>query len=127
MSQIPSVIFTTVIVLLAVFQVLLIAGLPLGEFAWGGQHKVLPKKLRIGSISSIFIYVLFLAIFLSKTGGVNLIQDGLLLNVLFVIMTIYSGLGILMNFISRSKKERLVMTPVAFILFVCCLGVITIG
>lgn len=124
MSQIPSVIFTTVIVLLAVFQVLLIAGLPLGEFAWGGQHKVLPKKLRIGSISSIFIYVLFLAIFLSKTGEVNLIQDGLFLNVLFVIMAIYSAIGILVNLISRSKKERLVMTPVAFILFACCLSVI---
>jgi len=119
-----SIIFTAVIILLAIFQVLLIAGLPLGEFAWGGQHKVLPKKLRIGSISSIFIYVLFLAIFLSKTGEVNLIQDGLFLNVLFVIMAIYSAIGILVNLISRSKKERLVMTPVAFILFACCLSVI---
>ena len=38
---------------LAVFQVALIAGAPLARFAWGGQHRVLPTRLRIGSAVSV--------------------------------------------------------------------------
>ena len=35
-----------------IFQILLALGLPLGEYAYGGQNKVLPKKLRISSIAA---------------------------------------------------------------------------
>lgn len=38
----------------------------------------------------------------------------------------YFALGILMNAISRSLPERLVMTPVVFVLAVCCL-IIALG
>jgi hypothetical protein len=37
------------------------------------------------------------------------------------VLTAYSGLGVGLNAISRSRTERLVMTPVASVLFVCCL------
>ena len=37
---------------LAVFQALLALGAPLGAFAWGGQHRVLPTRLRVGSAVS---------------------------------------------------------------------------
>ena len=41
---------------LAVFQLLLAMGAPLGRYAWGGQHHVLPMALRVGSVISIVIY-----------------------------------------------------------------------
>jgi hypothetical protein len=37
-------------------QNLLAAGLPWGRFAWGGQHHVLRRRLRIGSIVAVLIY-----------------------------------------------------------------------
>ena len=40
------------------FQLLLAAGLPLGRYAWGGAHQVLPRSLRIGSVVATFIYLL---------------------------------------------------------------------
>ena len=43
---------------LAVFQVALIAGAPLGRMAWGGQHRVLPAP-RLGSAASIPLYRFF--------------------------------------------------------------------
>jgi len=43
---------------LAVFQALLALGAPLGRFAWGGQHLVLPTPLRIGSAVAIAVYFL---------------------------------------------------------------------
>lgn len=122
--EVGTIVFLATIFILAAFQVLLVLGLPLGEFAWGGQHKVLPRNLRVGSIISIGIYGIFIAIFLSKVGAVSIISNEAVNNILFVVMTGYFALGTFVNLISRSKKERLLMTPVAFLLFLTCLSVI---
>ena len=48
-----------VFISIAVFQVLLALGLPLGEFAMGGYYKVLPYKLRVASaINAIILLVM---------------------------------------------------------------------
>jgi hypothetical protein len=47
---------------LAVFQLFLVFGAPLGRFAWAGQHRVLPRSHRVGSVVSIVIYALLAAI-----------------------------------------------------------------
>lgn len=61
---------------LAVFQVLLIAGAPLGRFAWGGQHDVLPARLRIGSAVSIALYAVFAVLMLQAAGAFSVLPDG---------------------------------------------------
>ena len=103
---------------LAVLQGLLAAGAPLGRFAWGGQHRVLPAGLRIGSVVSIAVYVLFAVVLVAaarQTGGVA--------DVAVWVLTGYFVLGIGLNAISRSRPERLVMTPVVLVLAACCLVV----
>ena len=55
MSAIAAVAFTAVMVALAVFQLALIAGAPLGHFVWGGADRVLPRGKRIGSVVSLGI------------------------------------------------------------------------
>jgi hypothetical protein len=97
---------------LVVFQVALAAGAPLGRFAWGGQHDVLPRRLRIGSVIAIAIYAVFALFLLSKAGLVSIIGDPLLSIGMWVIL-IYLALGTLLNLISRSKYERALMTPVS--------------
>ncbi|WP_403020842.1 hypothetical protein [Salinibacterium sp. GXW1014] len=99
---------------LAVFQVALIAGAPLGHFAWGGQHRVLPAKLRVGSVVSIVLYGIFVLIILAKVGAVSL--DETVADVAMWVLFAYFVLGILMNAISRSKPERYLMTPVCVVL-----------
>jgi hypothetical protein len=37
------------------------------------------------------------------------------------VLTAYFGIGVLANAASRSRPERLVMTPVALVLALCCL------
>jgi hypothetical protein len=105
---------------LAVFQVLLVAGAPLGRFAWGGQHEVLPTGLRIGSVVSVVLYALFAAVVLQAAGRISLVADGLV-GVAIWVLTGYFFLGIVLNGISRSRPERLVMTPVVLTLSICCL------
>jgi hypothetical protein len=114
-----SVFGTIALVLLAAlgaFQVLLIFGQPLGRFAWGGQHNVLPTNLRISSILSIPLYALFAAVIADRAG---LASIGFPDYAIWALAA-YFTLGILMNGISRSKDERNVMTPVALALAICC-------
>lgn len=109
--------------LLALFQVALIAGAPLGRFAWGGQHRVLPTGLRFGSVVSILIYAVFAVFLLSKAGLWDLVANETVLDVGLWVMSAYLVLGVLMNAVSRSKPERNLMTPTALVLAVCVLVV----
>jgi hypothetical protein len=105
---------------LAVFQALLVFGLPLGRFAWGGQHEVLPTRLRVGSLVSLVIYVLIGWVLLTRAG-----QESGGHGVVAVAAWFIAGfflLGAAGNLASRSRSERFVMTPVAVLL--CALTVV---
>ena len=66
-----AVVALTLLAALAVFQGLLVAGQPLGRFAWGGQHEVLPPNLRIGSAVSIALYAAFAVLILQAAGVIS--------------------------------------------------------
>lgn len=100
----------------AFFQLSLIFGAPLGYYAWGGQHEVLPLPFRIGSIVSLGIYALFGILILQKAGLIKLIQNKKFVAVGAWVIFGYSCLGILANAASRSAAERNVMTPVVLVM-----------
>ena len=106
---------------LAVFQLLLAGGAPLGRYAWGGQHEVLPPRLRIGSAVSVVLYGVFALLMLQAAGAVAVLPRAAA-DVAVWVLTGYFALGIAMNAASRSRPERLVMTPVVTLLAACCLA-----
>jgi len=105
---------------LAVLQALLALGLPFGHFVWGGQHRVLPARLRIGSAIAVVLYVAMAAVLLSRAGVIPG-GDSMFVRVLTWALVGYFALGALMNAISRSRPERFTMTPVAIVLSVAAL------
>jgi hypothetical protein len=105
---------------LAVLQLLLIGGAPLGRFAWGGQSVVLPTRLRIGSAAAIALYAAFAVLMLQAAGTVTVLPRGPVGGAVWV-LTAYFAVGVAMNAASRSRAERLVMTPVSLALAVACL------
>jgi len=115
--SVAAIAATIVLAALAVFQLALAIGAPLGRLAWGGGHERLPTRLRIGSAVSIVLYAVFAAILLDRAGVVDVIPDGASRIAAWVI-TGYFVLGIPLNAISRSRSERFVMTPVVTILAV---------
>ncbi len=121
MIEITTYLGCALLVALILFQIALILGAPFGNYAWGGQHRVLPTKLRIGSASSIVIYLLFMAFLVSKSGVWNIITHEPTLTIGMWAMTGYLFFGVLLNAISRSKQERMVMVPVALVLAICFL------
>ena len=118
-----ALIFIVFIVSLCVFQIALSLGAPLGHFAWGGKHRVLPKKLRVSSALSIIIYLGMALAIASKASLIELLPQGTYLTALSWGIFAYLTLGVFMNAISRSKSERYTMTPVALILALCSLVV----
>ena len=116
LDQFAALAACTVLAGLAVFQGALIGGASLGRFAWGGQHHVLPTGLRVGSAVSIILYALFGYAAVAKAGLVPPLVSESVTSVSMWVVTAYFALGVIMNGISRSKPERLVMTPTALVL-----------
>ena len=117
----PAAIALVVILsLLAVFQLALALGAPLGHFAWGGQHRVLPGRLRIGSLVSIVIYAIIAVLALDRVGLIDVVPDVVSTVGMWVVFA-YFVMGVPLNAISRSKPERYVMTPVVTVLAVLSL------
>ena len=115
LPAIALILFCVILAALTVFQIALIVGAPLGHFAWGGQHRVLPRKLRISSVTSIVLYAAFALIALDRTGVIELLPREVSV-VLMWVLTGYFALGIVLNGISRSVPERNLMTPVCLVL-----------
>ncbi|MFB6610317.1 hypothetical protein ACFCVO_08360 [Agromyces sp. NPDC056379] len=109
-----------ILAVLALFQLALALGAPFGHFAWGGQHRVLPARLRIGSAAAIVIYAVIAALALDRAGAIDVVSDVVSTVGMWVVFG-YFVLGIATNAISRSKPERYTMTPVVTVLAVLSL------
>jgi len=100
---------------LGLFQILLAAGAPAGHFAWGGQHRVLPPRLRLGSIASAVLYAAFIMLVLDRAGILPLLPN----QIAEIAMWWLAGLlalGAVPNLMSRSKPERNLMAPLALVM-----------
>lgn len=107
--------FSVVIVL----SILLICGLPLGELTMGGQYKVFPKKLRIVLVIQLVLQVFFVIIILQMGGIIPLWFSEKVTKVICIVMAAYLSLNTVMNCISKSKKEKFIMTPLSLVSAVC--------
>ncbi|HZW43048.1 MAG TPA: hypothetical protein VFF32_01470 [Dermatophilaceae bacterium] len=91
MTAFAAVLVCLVLGALAVFQVLLILGAPLGRFAWGGQHRVLPIALRAGSLVSIVIYVLLATVVSARADLVSPgIPEGVIRTATWVVVAYFA-------------------------------------
>ena len=120
MTEFAAIAACCVLAALAVFQAFLIAGAPIGRFAWGGQHDILPARLRVGSAVSIALYAVFAIVILERAGLFTLFGAAFV-HVAAWVLFAYFVLGVVMNGISRSRPERALMTPVSFVLAVLLL------
>jgi hypothetical protein len=103
--------------LVALFQLALLLGAPMGEYAFGGTHKgKLPTGFRIASLVSIAVYLGIAGHVAAQLGmvqkllpaGFNAVANWAIVGLMLV--------SLVMNAISRSKKERDLWVPVALLL-----------
>ena len=108
-------VFSIVIVL----SFLIVCGFPLGELTMGGQYKVFPKKLRIVLVMQLIIQIFFVVIILQMGGLIPFWFSENATKIICIIMAVYLSFNTIMNFISKSKKEKYIMTPLSAISAVC--------
>ena len=104
---------------IAIMTVLVACGLPLGEFTMGGQHKILPKKFRVMTAISVGIQIFAMIIILQAGGFISMWLSFKLTKYICFFFTVYLSLNTIMNMISKSRKEKYVMTPLSFIAGIC--------
>ena len=105
--------------LIATMTVLVACGLPLGEFTMGGQHKILPKKLRVAAVISVAIQIFAMIIILQAGGFISLWFSFKITKYICSFFAAYLSLNTIMNMISKSRKEKYVMTPLSLIAGIC--------
>ena len=104
---------------IAIMTVLVARGLPLGEFTMGGQHKTLPKKFRIVAVISFAVQVFAMVIVLQAGGFISLWLSFKATKYICFFFAAYLSLNTIMNMISKSRKEKYVMTPLSLIAGIC--------
>lgn len=114
-----SILGACTFLIVIIMSILIIAGLPLGEFTMGGQYKVFPKKLRVLLVSQLILQVWFGVTILQLGGHISLWFSSETTKIIGIVMAVYLSLNTFMNAISKSKKEKFVMTPLSAISAIC--------
>lgn len=117
--MITSIIGSIVFFLASILYVLLVLGLPYGEFAMGGKYKVMPKEMRIVCAFSVIIQWFAIMILLQTASIIPLIFPFSVTKGLCIFFAVYLILNSVMNGFSRSKKERMFVTPLSIITAIC--------
>lgn len=121
-----AVLAVVLVTVVAVFQLALALGAPLGKAAWGGRNEeVLPTGLRIASgIAAIVVYPFISLYVLASADLVDLEWLPIGATGMWG-LTGFFTLGTVANLASKSKIERL-WAPVSLAIAVCC-AIVAIG
>ena len=102
-----------------IVSILIICGLPLGELTMGGQYKVFPQKLKIVLVTQLILQLFFVIILLQMGEFISLWFSYNVTKIIGIVMAIYLSINTVMNLISKSKKEKYIMTPLSFVTAIC--------
>ena len=119
---VSSITGAVLLLAVAVMEILLIFGLPWGEFTMGGRYKVLPPMYRMFAASSVILQLFGAAMILQGGGLMNMWFAGKVIKIICFVFAGFFAVNTVMNIISPSKKEKYVMTPLAAV-ETCCFAV----
>jgi hypothetical protein len=118
-QQRVAILATVVLGLVIGLQLLLAAGFPLGQAAWGGMTQVLPPNLRWASLATVAVLGSAAWIVLARAGLAAPGAEAAGIRVAAWVFVGFLSLNTLGNLVSSSPVERYAMTPVALLLVVC--------
>ena len=111
--QTAAIVMAIVQFMVAMFQLALVLGAPMGEYAFGGQHKgKLPTRFRVASAFSFVTLIALGGHYLAQAGVFTPLLPPMLNSWVNWALVAFNVAGLIMNSISRSKKERQMWVPV---------------
>lgn len=117
--MITAITGSALILVIIILYLLLVLGYPYGEYAMGGQNKVLPPKMKVTAAIAIILQVIILIVLLEAGNILNTGLPSQVVSIAGYIFAAYLSVNIVMNLMSKSRKERMVMTPLSAIAAVC--------
>ena len=106
----------------AIFQIALVAGAPLGEYTMGGQHPgKLSGQFRVTAAVSAIIMVAQSGHYLAQAGILNPALSPGQNAIVNWFWFGFAVLGLIVNSNSKSKKERNTWVPVLLVSAICTL------
>lgn len=122
LSLISALIVIVIFIGLSVFQLLLALGKPYGKMSYGGtQEDVLPRKFRIMSALAIIIFLIASTFVLVKIEIIKDFPFPEIVDLGIWFFALFLALNSITNATSKSKSERLLMTPFSLIACLCLL------
>lgn len=110
---------------MAILQLSLTFGAPFGEYVLGGRNKVLLPKMRFVSGTFFLVFIFVALTYLQRGKVLYLGFSNVFVNVVVIINTIFLAYAIVGNgMLTKSKKEKYLMTPLSVIEFVCSMIVL---
>jgi hypothetical protein len=103
---------------LALLQLLLAAGAPLGRLAWGGAHERLPSRLRAASAAVAVVCLVGMASVAILAEWIAWPAAGPVAEAVVGVLTVVFLLSYLANLASSSARERWLGVPLALLLVV---------
>ncbi len=104
----------------SLFQFALVLGAPMGEYTMGGQNVGrLPNRLRAAAAFSMLVNLAIGGHYLAQTPMAIKLLPADLNAIANWVLVGFIGLGLMLNSISRSKKERNMWVPVILLSLVC--------
>jgi cytochrome c biogenesis factor len=114
-----SILGAIIFLLISIFTLLVACGLPLGEFTMGGQNIILPKQFRIMAFLSLIVQIFAIIIILQCGSYISFWFSPKTTKYICIFYAAYLSLNSVMNFLSNSKKEKYVMTPLSLLAAIC--------
>ncbi|RII33700.1 hypothetical protein D2A34_18435 [Clostridium chromiireducens] len=104
---------------MSLLQLSITFGAPFGEYVLGGQNKVLPQKMRFISATLFFIFIFVGMTYLQRGNILNIGFNSIFVKIVIIVNTLFLAYAIVGNgMLTKSKKEKYVMTPFAIIQFI---------
>jgi len=115
MPVVVAIVASIVLVALAVFQVVLLFGVPLARFAWGGEDHYLQPRYRAPAILAFVLYLLGAATALDGADVIGVGPHWLSQALAYVYAAAFFA-AFIVTARSRSRIERRLMLPVNVVL-----------
>lgn len=103
----------------SILYIFLALGLPYGEFAMGGNYKIMPTRMRYMCAFSVLIQWFAILILLQTAGLIPLMFSSGVTKGLCFFFAVYLSFNSVMNTLSKSKKEKYIVTPLSVITAIC--------
>jgi hypothetical protein len=121
LDTLAAILFAVLSTLVCVFQIALVLGAPWGELTRGGRYKgAIPYRMRFVPMVSLVLIGGFAVIMLSRAGVAFLDLGARSAGLVWVVVA-YCTLGVLANYFTPSRRERIFWLPVVSVMLACSL------